>query len=581
MRVCHVMSADLWAGAEVQVATTLGYLVERSDVEVIAVLLNEGRLAEELRQLGAEVAVVDEHRHSSLALLRFLLRFLRNRQVDIVHTHRYKDTVLGAIAAKLVGVPHVIRTVHGLREPMRGWDRAKFSGYEALDKAALWCFADRVIAVSSSMADTLRQSGYRRASVMHIHNGLDLEKVKAMRSRQDVRRELGVSSRAFLIGTVGRLSAVKGHSDLLRAARLILQRERGARFLIVGGGPLRDELIALAAELGVDHACLFTGPRSDVCDLVGAMDLFVLPSLDEGIPMALLEAMALGRPVVASHVGGVPEVIRPGETGLLVPPRDVRALASACLDLAANREWADMLGTRARRLVEAEFSQASNGRDLLTAYRDVASGQPGCRGNVSVASLCTALPAVLLQRAWRKLRCACERLRAVRIRRNPEALTAALRSAKSILIVCHGNIIRSPFAARLVARALGAGAQVTVASGGLEAVSGRPPHATAVATATALGVDLADHVAAPVTPERVAASDVIFVMDVLQLLSMRQRFPDARAKTFLLTCLAPEASMEIIDPVDGDESVVRACYDHISKAVGPIVNVLTAAPQQS
>src|SRR5437867_2914963 len=126
MRVCHVMSADLWAGAEVQVATTLSYLVERSDVDAIAVLLNEGRLAEELRQLGVEVAVVDEHLHSSLAILRFLVRFLRKRQVDIVHTHRYKDTVLGAVAAKLVGVPHVIRTVHGLREPMRGWERVKF-----------------------------------------------------------------------------------------------------------------------------------------------------------------------------------------------------------------------------------------------------------------------------------------------------------------------------------------------------------------------------------------------------------------------------------------------------------------------
>lgn len=581
MRICHIMSADLWAGAEVQVATTVSYLVGRADVNVIAVLLNEGRLAQELRQLGVEVAVVDEHRHTSLGILRFLIRFLRGRDVDVVHTHRYKDTVLGAIAAKLTGVPRVVRTVHGLREPMRGWNRAKFSAYEALDKAALWCFVDRVIAVSRSMAETLRQSGYRRSSVTHIHNGLDLQKVNAMRSRQDVRRELGIGSRAFLIGTVGRLSAVKGHADLLRAARLILQQEPEARFLVVGGGPLREELTALAAELGVDHACLFAGARADVCDLVGAMDVFILPSLDEGIPMALLEAMALGRPVVATRVGGVPEVIQHRETGLLVAPRNERALAGACLELAANREWGAMLGARARRVVEVEFSQATNGRDLLNAYRDVSSLPHEHRGNISVPSLAVALPMALLERVWRRLRAALERQRVIWLRRNPGALTSALRSAKTILIVCHGNIIRSPFAERLVAQALGTGAHVTVASGGLEAVSGRPPHATAVATATTLYVDLRDHLAAPVTPERVAASDVIFVMDIQQLLLMRRRFPDARVKTFLLTCLAPDAAMEVLDPFDGDESAFRACYDHISQAVRPIVGVLTAAPQQS
>src|SRR2546425_10806161 len=391
MRVCHIMSADLWAGAEVQVATTVSYLAERSDVDVIAVLLNEGRLAQHLRQLGIEVAVVDEHRYTSFGILRFLIRFLRDRDVDVVHTHRYKDTVLGAMAAKLAGVPHVIRTIHGLREPMRGWDRAKFLAYEALDKAALWCFADRVIAVSRTMAEILRQSGYRRSSVTHIHNGLDLQQIVAARSRQDVRRELGVGADAFLIGTVGRLSAVKAHADLLRAAALILQFNPEATFLIVGDGPLRDALTALAAELGVDHACVFAGPRADVYDLVGAMDVFVLPSLDEGIPMALLEAMALGRPVVATRVGGVPEVVRHRETGLLVAPRNERALAAACLELAANREWGEVLGARARRVVEVEFSQASSGQDLLNTYREVTSLPHEHRRNVSVPSLPLAL----------------------------------------------------------------------------------------------------------------------------------------------------------------------------------------------
>src|SRR4030088_241992 len=120
VRVCHVMSADLWAGAEVQGATVASYLVEQPDVNLTAVLLNEGWLARELQRLGVQVAIVDEHRHTALGIVRFLTWFLRAHGVNVVHTHRYKDSVLGSIAAKAAGVRHVIRTVHGLSEPMRG-----------------------------------------------------------------------------------------------------------------------------------------------------------------------------------------------------------------------------------------------------------------------------------------------------------------------------------------------------------------------------------------------------------------------------------------------------------------------------
>jgi protein-tyrosine-phosphatase len=154
---------------------------------------------------------------------------------------------------------------------------------------------------------------------------------------------------------------------------------------------------------------------------------------------------------------------------------------------------------------------------------------------------------------------------------------AALRSAKRILIVCHGNIIRSAFAARVVAQALGDGSRVLIASGGLAAVPGRPPHPKAVLTANARRVDLSQHTAARVGPGDVAGADVIFVMDLAQLDVMRTRFPEARDKTFLLTCLAPGTPLEVRDPVDGGESRFRVCFDHITRAVGPIVRVLSEA----
>jgi len=369
VRVCHVMSADLWAGAEVQVATVASYLVERPDVRLTAVLLNDGPLARELRRLGVSVTVIDEHQHNAVEIVISLTRYLRDHPVDVVHTHRYKDTVLGACAAKLAGVPCVIRTVHGWSEALSGWDWMKFQVYDTLDTVILRCFADRIIAVSRRVADRLEESGHNPAAVVPLHNGVVLHHVRPARARDEVRQAIGIGQDAPLIGTVGRLAPVKGQAHFLQAARLMLAREPEARFLIVGNGPLKTDLINTATGLGIDRACLFLGARTDVYDLVSAMDVFVLSSLDEGIPMALLEAMALARPVVATAVGGVPEVVAHRRTGLLVPPRDDRALAEACLDLLANRRWAETLGARARHKVEDEFSYERHGQALVATYR--------------------------------------------------------------------------------------------------------------------------------------------------------------------------------------------------------------------
>ena len=577
LRVCHVMTADLWAGAEVQLATLASHLVARSDVRLSAVLFNEGRLAEELRRLGVDVTVVDERRTSSLRILAFLRRYFREHEVDVVHTHRYKDSVLGIVAAKAAGVPHAVRTVHGLREATRGWAWAKEQLYAALEKITLWCLADCVIAVSKRMAETLAESECRPETLTPIPNGIDLGRVKATRDAADMRREMGIDG-DVVIGTAGRLSRVKGHATLLRAARLMLQRARGVRVVVAGDGPLRDELLEAARRLHVEGACHFLGARDDVYDVLAALDIFVLPSLDEGIPMVLLEAMALGKPVVATAVGGIPEIVTHRVSGLLVAPEDEQALAEACLELARNPGWARALGAEARRVAEARFSHDRNGAAIAAVYHRLASSggaQPTRARGLRI--LGRGFVRGLVAYGRHTLRHAVERRRMNRLRHDPADLTAALRSARSILIVCHGNIIRSAFAARLVAQALGDGSRVSISSGGLAAVPGRPPHPTAVLTANARRVDLSQHAAARVGPEGVARADVVFVMDLSQLAVMRTRFPEARAKTFLLTCLAPGTPLEVRDPVNGDESRFRVCFDHIDRAVSPIVRVLSEA----
>ena len=653
LRVCHVVSANSWTGAEVQLATDAAYLVARPDVSLTAVLLNEGPLARELRRLRVEVAIVDETRTCVLGILRFLIRFLKEHQIDLVHTHRDKDNVLGTVAAKLAGTPHVVRTVHGLREPraaqaaqaeMTGWNNLEFRVYEALDKAASLCFADLVIAASKRMADALRESGYRPTRVTHIHNSVDLRTVTARRSPDDVRRELGIDRATLLIGTASALSPGKGHAGLLRAARLILQKEPATKFLVVGSGPHERERLASAATLRVDGVCLIPGTRTEIHDLMAAMDIFVLPSLHEGIPTAILEAMALGKPVVATAVGGAPEIVQHGVTGLLVEPGDEAALAGACLELARDRDLAQRLGAQARRLVADEFSHERCGGDLMDAYRSVTMSTlahtdceriardrstssreqqtvscvasplaprsdsatlrmvPPIRGEagaglaegvesdvrfgtgrrsgttIGALDLCRGLAQKVLDRAARVFTHAVERRRMNRIRRNPAALRRALRSAESLLVMCHGNIIRSPFATQLIRQALAGRSPVAVISAGLGAVPGNPTHPTALRAASARSVDLSGHHASPVAPDRVAASDVIFVMDLPQIIAMRERFPDACGKTFLLTSLAPELPLEIADPVNRDETAYHACYENISRAVRPIIRTLAATP---
>jgi protein-tyrosine-phosphatase len=460
---------------------------------------------------------------------------------------------------------------------MTGWSRLKFRAYETVDRATLQCLADLVIGVSKGIEHTLAQSGYRPTMLTHIHNGIDLGRMTPIQTPPEVRRELGLDDASLVIGAVGRLAPVKGHASFLEAAKLIVQEEPRARFLIVGNGPLQRHLRAQAAQLGVSEACLFLGDRADVYDLVSAMDVFVLPSLNEGIPMALLEAMALNRPVVATDVGGVPEVLEHRVTGLLVSPGDPRGLADACLNLLANPAWAGRLGQQARHAVESRFTLERSGRELVEAYRSVAA-IPKVAGSRAAAPRQTGLERLRIfgARVVRRIRHGMARRQMARLRKRPAPLLHRLAAAQRVLVVCHGNIIRSPFAASLLRAALGDRTRVTVVSAGLHALPGRPPHPAAIAAATGLRLDLSRHQTSAVTWEAVAVHDVIFVMDVALLVAIRQRFRDAATKTFLLASLAPGTPLEIRDPVDGDAVAFRDCFDHITQAVWPIAHATSA-----
>ncbi|MEW6510662.1 MAG: glycosyltransferase family 4 protein [Bacteroidota bacterium] len=271
----------------------------------------------------------------------------RKFRPDIVHTHGGTAGVTGRIAAKFWTKAICVHTYHGhhyLHIPNL-LKRRIF----ALSEAALLRYTDRLICVARPDVDTGAKAGIVDPSMtIVIYNGIDLTAFRGRRSR----RRKGEK----VIGTVGRLHPQKGHRVLIAAAAELLRSVPKVKFLIIGEGELRGELEAYATELGIADHIIFMGARTDVVPLLGTMDIFVLPSLWEGHPLVLMEAMAAGLPIVASAVDGVTEIVRDGKDALLVPPGDPLRLAGAIQRLLTSASLRQRLGSKGREVARERFS---------------------------------------------------------------------------------------------------------------------------------------------------------------------------------------------------------------------------------
>jgi len=332
--------------------------------------LNGGKLKKEIENIGIPVTVFSERRSGSAKLFLDLFHHLRKANVQIVHTHKHKDTILAAPAAKLASIPYVVRTVHGLPEPFLGIQAIKMKLYGVIERMVHRRYVDAMICVSSQIQE--KYASRPEVPMMRcIHNGINVDEETIQVSRWQKRQELGVGSETCLIGTVGRLTAVKALPVLLMAAKNLLVQNEKVKVLIVGDGDIRMDLEAQARNLGIADSVVFCGYREDTRELMHAMDIFVLPSLSEGIPMALLEAMATSRATVASRVGGVPEVIDDGVDGFLIEPCDVGDLTEKCLSLIHSPDLAQRMGELARKRVERDFSADEMARRVTSLYQEL------------------------------------------------------------------------------------------------------------------------------------------------------------------------------------------------------------------
>ena len=310
-----------------------------------------GPIADDLTKMGVHVTRVPWHSRFDPMLSLRMADVIRKDPPQIVHTHLFKSDFHGRFAARLSGVPVVLSTLHSCND----WARNPFFGFTY---GMTTRFADRIIAVAEEVRDYAISHFHLASSrILTITNGVDIHRFENKKEAAlNLRAELGIAPDAPLVGIVARLDPPKDHETFLRAAALVKKTAPDVRFAIVGDGPLRESLMKLTADLGLDREVVFCGRRNDIPTVMNALDILVLSSVYEGLPMALLEGMAASRPVVSTAVGGIKGLVVDGQTGLLVPPSDPKAIADACLRLVSDSDLRRCLGQAGYERVKEKYS---------------------------------------------------------------------------------------------------------------------------------------------------------------------------------------------------------------------------------
>ncbi|MDO9463811.1 MAG: glycosyltransferase [bacterium] len=320
----------------------------------IIVVTRPGSIVPYYKEQGFEVIPV-ELRHNPGSILK-LLGIIKRYKIHIIHTHNMLADRRGCVAGWLGGVPIVVTTIHTLMNTDRFGEEKRGTSvwqYNFLLKHV----PKRIIALSKEVKyHTQKELNLEEDRISLIYNASDLSRLNLSVNKQEKKREFGIDENCCVVGTVGRLVELKGYPYLIKAASLILQKfPKKLKFLIVGDGYMAEKLKTLAKGLGIADKIIFAGQRQDVPEILHILDIFVLTSYYEGLPRSIIEAQACGVPVVATNVGGTPEVVINDKTGILVPTKDEKAIAKAVIDLLTNKDNARRMGNAGREWVQKQF----------------------------------------------------------------------------------------------------------------------------------------------------------------------------------------------------------------------------------
>ena len=373
-KVLHIHTLPVISGSGINTLLTMTGLDEdRYEVEfacavggpLVDEVANRGIKFHPIRNFVQRISV-----YNDLMALLELVRLMRRQRYDIVHTHNSKAGFIGRLAAKIARVPIIVHTIHGFafhefeKPPWRIL-------FICLEKFASR-FTDKLITISEPLKKRGLDLGIGKPSqYITIYSGIEIDRFKLNFDVEKKKQEFGIKPNDFVIGAVSKLWKGKGHRCILHAAKRVVTKVPNVKFMFVGEGYLKEELERLVKQLGVSDYVIFTGFRTDIPEVTAVFDISVLASFFEGMGRVLLEAMVLGKPVIASRVGGIVDVVDDGKTGILVPPNDSAALAEAMIMLLSDGELRKKMGKAGKEKIDAKFSAKTMVNQIEKVYEEL------------------------------------------------------------------------------------------------------------------------------------------------------------------------------------------------------------------
>ncbi len=554
-------------GAE-QVIITLSTALRAAGHDVSVLLLRPGWLADRLAALEIPVHRLDFARPLDLHFLRSLTALLRDLQPDVLHTHEFTFALYGRIAGRIAGIP-VVSTAHGanfVAGPKRRWIGAPLLRPDR---------RFRMVAVSDALAaQVAKQLLVPVDRINVIRNGINLPPLRNGSHSED--------RGTFRLVAVGNLYPVKNHAALVRVVARLRSRGVPAELDILGRGDEESSLRNEIAGHDLTGSVRLQGFRPDVGAFLEAAHVFVSASVSEQMPISFLEAMGRGLPIVASRVGGVPEIVDDGKDGLLFSSGDEESAAERLERLWRDPELRDALGWFGRRKVETHYSTPAMVEAYLRLYATVAPSRavrpvlPGPRPVVGApvsGDVPQAQPAHRLRRLKRRIRLLLTNFRDS-VAYLPLRGAALPERIRRVVFVCMGNICRSAFAEALL-KASPAASCLMVDSCGLIVPGPCPSPPEAQRGAEAFGVDLQRHVSKPWDRCALNTADLIIAMEYWQYRQLIERMPDKQSSIKLLREFAPfpeNLLCNIDDPFGQDPDTVARCFGQIKRAVDALAS---------
>lgn len=362
IKVIHVITDMKIGGAG---RWLLNFLInyEKSKLDIKVVIPKDSMLKAEINALNIETIEIEGIGDKSLDLssVSALYKLFRQEKPQIVHTHA---SLSARIAARMAGVGAIVHTKHCLDSQRTGIKKVAAAGINNQ-------LSSKIIAVSKAVETNLLEAGMSRDKIRVVYGGIEEIKKLPQEEINQLRASYGIGEKDLVYGIVARLADIKGHKYLMQAAAQVLKGRKDIKFVIAGTGPLEGELKKMAMDLKIEGNVIFTGFIRDVEKVYNIIDVNMATSTSEALCLSLIEGMSLGKPMIGTAVGGIPELVIQNQTGLLVPARDPKALAGAIAELAENSDLRISMGIKAKAMMIEKFSASKMAAEINKLYEEV------------------------------------------------------------------------------------------------------------------------------------------------------------------------------------------------------------------